>query len=71
MNADQGWPSKSRRAPPPKEPSTNGQNHTANGRGQESNRISAKQCRFIMDLLKGADITKNEIDAVKPFEPAK
>lgn len=48
--------------PPPKEPSTNGQNHTANGRSYESNRISAKQFSFIMDLLKEARMTKSELN---------
>ena len=31
-----------------------------NGRGYESNRISAKQYSFIMDLLKEARMTKTE-----------
>ena len=48
--------------PPPKETSTNGQNHTANGRSYESNRISAKQFSFIMDLLKEARMTKGELN---------
>ena len=48
--------------PPPKEPATNGQNHTTNGRGYESNRISAKQFSFIMDLLKEARMTKIELN---------
>jgi hypothetical protein len=47
---------------PPKEPSTNGQNHTATGRGCDSNRISAKQFSFIMDLLKEARMTKTELN---------
>jgi hypothetical protein len=47
---------------PPKEPSTNGQNHTINGRSYESNRISAKQFSFIMDLLKEARMTKSELN---------
>jgi hypothetical protein len=48
--------------PPAKEPATNGQNHTTNGRSYESNRISAKQFSFIMDLLKEARITKTELN---------
>lgn len=48
--------------PPTKESSTNGQNHTDNGRGQEPNRISAKQFSFIMDLLKEARMTKSELN---------
>ena len=48
--------------PPPREPATNGQNHTANGRGYESNRITAKQHSFIMDLLKDARMTKTELN---------
>jgi hypothetical protein len=48
--------------PPPREPSTNGQNQPTNGRSYESNRISAKQFSFIMDLLKEARMTKNELN---------
>ena len=48
--------------PPPKQPASNGQNHTTNGRGYESNRISAKQFSFIMDLLKEARMTKTELN---------
>jgi hypothetical protein len=48
--------------PPPKEPASNGQNHTANGRGYDSNRISAKQHKFIMDLLKEANMTKGDLN---------
>jgi hypothetical protein len=48
--------------PPPKQPASNGQNHTTNGRGYESNRITAKQHSFIMDLLKDARITKSELN---------
>ena len=48
--------------PPPRQPAANGQNHTANGRGHESNRISAKQFSFIMDLLKNARMTKTELN---------
>jgi hypothetical protein len=48
--------------PPPREPATNGQNHATNGRNYESNRISAKQFSFIMDLLKEARITKTELN---------
>jgi hypothetical protein len=48
--------------PPVKEPATNGQNHTTNGRGYESNRITAKQHSFIMDLLKDALMTKTELN---------
>ena len=48
--------------PLPKEPATNGQNHTGNGRGYESNRITAKQHSFIMDLLKDARMTKSELN---------
>jgi hypothetical protein len=48
--------------PLPKEPATNGQNHTGNGRGYESNRITAKQHSFIMDLLKDARMTKTELN---------
>ena len=44
------------------EPATNGQNHTTNGRGYESNRITAKQHSFIMDLLKDARMTKTELN---------
>jgi hypothetical protein len=48
--------------PPPREPATNGQNQPTNGRSYESNRISAKQFSFIMDLLKEARITKTELN---------
>jgi hypothetical protein len=48
--------------PPPREPATNGQNHTTNGQGYESNRITAKQHSFIMDLLKDARMTKSELN---------
>jgi hypothetical protein len=48
--------------PQSREPATNGQNHTANGRGYESNRITAKQFSFIMDLLKDARMTKSELN---------
>ena len=48
--------------PPPKEAASNGQNHTGNGRGYESNRITAKQDSFIMDLLKDARMTKAELN---------
>jgi hypothetical protein len=48
--------------PPPREPSGNGQNHTTNGGGYDSNRISAKQFSFIMDLLKEARMTKGELN---------
>ena len=48
--------------PPAKEPATNGQNHTGNGRSYESNRITAKQHSFIMDLLKDARMTKSELN---------
>jgi hypothetical protein len=48
--------------PPAKEPATNGQNQPTNGRSYESNRISAKQFSFIMDLLKEARITKTELN---------
>jgi hypothetical protein len=48
--------------PPPREPATNGQNHTTNGRSYESNRITAKQHSFIMDLLKDALMTKTELN---------
>jgi hypothetical protein len=47
---------------PPKEPVSNGQNHTTNCRGYESNRISAKQFSFIIDLLKDARMTKGELN---------
>jgi hypothetical protein len=47
---------------PPKEAATNGQNHTGNGRSYESNRITAKQHSFIMDLLKDARMTKTELN---------
>jgi hypothetical protein len=47
---------------PPKEPAGNGQSQAANGRGYESNRISAKQFSFIMDLLKEARMTKTELN---------
>jgi len=48
-------------------PASNGQNHTgnnqsANGRSQESNRITAKQYAFVMDLIKEARMTKNELN---------
>jgi hypothetical protein len=53
-------------APPPstspKESAGNGQNHTSNGRGYDSNRISAKQFSFIMDLLKDTRMTKGELN---------
>jgi hypothetical protein len=48
--------------PPPRESTTNGQNQATNGRGYESNRISAKQFSFIMDLLKEARMTKTELN---------
>ena len=48
--------------PPPQPPANNGQNHNANGRGFDSNRISAKQHKFIMDLLKEANMTKGELN---------
>ena len=48
--------------PPPKESAGNDQNHTTNGRSYESNRISAKQYSFIMDLLKEARMTKSELN---------
>ena len=43
-------------------PATNGQNHTTNGQSYESNRITAKQHSFIMDLLKDARMTKTELN---------
>jgi hypothetical protein len=49
-------------SPPPKEPANNGQNHTTNGRGYDSSRISSKQYSFIMDLLKEARMTKGELN---------
>ena len=58
----QSQPAQTAPPPPPKEPSTNGQNHTTNSRGYESNRISAKQFSFIMDLLKEARMTKGELN---------
>jgi hypothetical protein len=48
--------------PPRREPATNGQNHTANGRGHDSSRITGKQHKFIMDLLKEIDMTKSELN---------
>jgi hypothetical protein len=48
--------------PPPKEPASNGQNPTGNGRGYEPNRITAKQHSFIIDLLKEARMTKCELN---------
>jgi hypothetical protein len=48
--------------PPAKEQASNGQNQASNGRGYESNRISAKQFSFIMDLLKEARMTKVELN---------
>jgi hypothetical protein len=48
--------------PPPREPATNGQNQPTNGRSYESNRITAKQHSFIMDLLKDARMTKTELN---------
>jgi hypothetical protein len=48
--------------PQPREPATDGQNHTGNGRSYESNRITAKQFSFIMDLLKDARMTKTELN---------
>jgi hypothetical protein len=47
---------------PPKENAGNGQNHAPNDRSCESNRISAKQFSFIMDLLKEARMTKAELN---------
>ena len=48
--------------PPAKEPATNGQDHTTNGHGHESNRISSRQHKFIMDLLKEARMSMSELD---------
>ena len=48
--------------PPPKQPASNGQNHTTNGRGYDSSRITGKQHKFIMDLLKEVDMTKAELN---------
>jgi hypothetical protein len=48
--------------PPPKQPASNGQNHTTNGRGHDSSRITGKQHKFIMDLLKEIDMTKAELN---------
>jgi hypothetical protein len=55
-------PPKTPQTPPPQQPANNGQNHTANGRGYDSNRISAKQHKFIMDLLKEANMTKGDLN---------
>jgi hypothetical protein len=48
--------------PPPKQPASNGQNHTINGRSYDSSRITGKQHKFIMDLLREIDMTKSELN---------
>ena len=61
--APQPQPQPPQSPPPPlKESAGNGQNHTTNGGGYDSNRISAKQFSFIMDLLKEARMTKTELN---------
>jgi hypothetical protein len=54
--------------PPPRMADSNGQNQTgnnsqpANGRSQESNRITSKQHSFIMSLIQAAKMTKTELN---------